>query len=385
MLLLRSFVVWFAAQYSLPKNNNGGVQTTFGLSSTTHADADSTFQDEDIKAPHPSISPLFSSTEILPPFDASLYKAGATVRRYPGGSILIDVENVRGKSGFSLSHAELIQGLVRWSRVCELQGRLSLVIDHGSEVTGLYMEDAAMAVLFAGPKQKADDVIAHDVRFLGQELDVTVVTADGGIMDRCRRSAIKQGVHIVSPLHLLQDLELIAERTRIVETKPVLESDSNRNETSDDETAQSLKLAENLEYEIRIGAELLEAEALLRSKSSIKNRKRKAKLQAKIRKLREKLANTPPVLQCITDVLTHGKQASSLVSLSTEDQDRLLQRWEKIRMRSNRKEKTGDRTVLAEHLRRQLVDIYGDGSRTLNNLNATESSPNIAMAHVRKV
>lgn len=334
----------------------------------------------------PTRSSFFPSTEILPPFDASLYKAGAIVRR-SSGSILIDVENVRGKSGFALTHAQLIQGLIRWSRVCQLQGRLSLVIDHGSEASALYLDDAQLSILFAGPNRKADDVIAQDVRFLGQELDVIVVTADGGIIDRCRRSAVQQGIRIVSPLHLLEDLELIAERTQVLEVVETKDEIVNlhQGDESEHSTAEALQLEQDLEYEIRVGAELLEAEALVRSKLSIQNRKRKAKLQAKIRKLREKLAKTSAVLRCCTDVLANGRQASSLGGLSQQDQNRLLQRWEKIRQKSNRKEKTGDRVVLAEHLRRQLVDIYGKATWNLTQTNTTVSSCNQAIAHVRKV
>eukprot|EP00977_Amphora_coffeiformis_P010428 scaffold2438_cov167-Amphora_coffeaeformis.AAC.4 len=385
MMLLRSFFVYFLARSKIPTVENRAHKYRLNKISAVTNQEDESSGNDFLAQSLPS-SLLFSETEILPPFDASLYKAGAAVRRHQG-SILIDVENVRGKSGFALSHAQLIQGLVRWARVCQLQGRLSLVVDHGSEATALYMNDAAMAVLFAGPTRKADDVIAQDVRFLGQELDVTVVTADGGIMDRCRRSAVQQGVHIVSPLHLLQDLDLILERTQKIQV-PVLKdatNDSTRETAdADDSTALALQMAEDLEYEIKVGAELLEAEAMLRNKSSVKNRKRKAKLQAKVRKLREKLATAPPVLKCVTDVLTHGKEATSLGGLTREDQNRLLQRWEKIRQRSNRKEKTGDRVVMAEHLRRELVDIYGEVTWNLTQNNATTSSSNMAMAHVRK-
>lgn len=390
-MLLRSLLLYFLAaqhkNYIRTKNHPLSNRESTASSRLQKVISATDGQDIPIQAQSLPTSLLFSATEILPPFDASLYKAGAAVRRHQG-SILIDVENVRGKSGFTLSHAQVMQGLVRWSRVCQLQGRISLVVDHGSEATALYVNDAETAVLFAGPTRKADDVIAQDVRFLGQELDVTVVTADGGIVDRCRRSAVQQGVHIVSPLQVLQDLELILERTHMVErSAPVDACESPRSDTSGDEdsTALALQMAQDLEYEIKVGAELLEAEALLRNKSSVKNRKRKAKLQAKVRKLREKLATAPPVLKCVTDVLTNGKEATSLGGLTRQDQNRLLQRWEKIRQRSNRKEKTGDRVVMAEHLRRELVDIYGEVTWNLTQTNATTSSTNMAMAHVRKV
>ena len=384
MMLLRSLMVYFLARSNIPTVGNRAQESRLEkISSATNEENES---DYDLAMAHALPSSLiFSETEILPPFDASLYKAGAAVRRHQG-SILIDVENVRGKSGFALSHSQLIQGLVRWSRVCQLEGRLSLVVDHGSEATALYMDDASMAVLFAGPTHKADDVIAQDVQFLGQELDVTVVTADGGIMDRCRRSAVQQGVHILSPLHLLQDLDLILERTKKMEVPvPTYSTNGSADDTVDESIVHTLQIAEDLEYEIKVGAELLEAEAMLQNKSSVKNRKRKAKLQAKVRKLREKLAIAPSVLKCVTDVLTHGKEANSLGGLTRQDQNRLLQRWEKIRQRSNRKEKTGDRVVMAEYLRRELVDIYGEVTWNLTQTNATTSSSNMAMAHVRKV
>jgi predicted phosphodiesterase len=346
--------------------------------------------------------PLLFSLEkdILPSFDPALFKAASALRRTQG-AILVDVENVRGKSGFCLSHADVVTALARWGRVCGLQGRLSLVVDHGSAPSAYWLGNNStthvdLAILFAGPSRKADDVIAQDVAFLGQTADVTIVTADFGLMERCRRSAAKKGVHIVSPLHVLADLEQITALTQTVPVVAQVEDESSTTTIIGDSTAtedgrattppQVALLEEDMEYEIKLGAELLEAEALLRSKKAVQNRKRKAKLQAKVRKLREKLAMTPSVLKCVTDVLVHGSKAASLGGLTLADQTRLLQRWEKARVRSKRKEKTGDRVVLAELLRRDLQEHYGAATWNLTQtVNETSTASSWNLAHVLKV
>jgi hypothetical protein len=370
MMIFRSIVVYFITQVG----RDGSLRSS-SLTATPRV------------TPEPSPL-LFSLTnDILPSFDPALYKAATSLRRTQG-AILIDVENVRGKSGFQLSHAAVIVALARWSRVCGLQGRLSLVVDHGTEASSFWLANMDLAILFAGPSRKADDVIAQDVPFLGQTTDVTIVTADVGLMERCRRSAAKKGVHILSPQKVLADLEKMTELTQTVEVVTEEEDTGTASDIymeDDPATPQVTLLEEDMEYEIKLGAELLEAEALLRSKKAVQNRKRKAKLQAKVRKLREKLATTPSVLSCVTDVLVHGTGAASLGGLTRTDQNRLLQRWEKARVRSQRKEKTGDRVVLAEHLRRDLQEHYGAATWNLTKTENVTSTSSWNMAHVLKV
>ncbi|KAL9185542.1 hypothetical protein ACHAXT_003319 [Thalassiosira profunda] len=120
----------------------------------------------------------------------------------PAVAIVIDVENVRGKTGFELDHADLLDRLVIWaSRRNRAQGRTIAVVDHGSRSSAHLLHHggdsdcgAALCVSFAGPNVKADDIIARDVSWLLSSPDTTVkhvvvITADQELAWRCRSAA----------------------------------------------------------------------------------------------------------------------------------------------------------------------------------------------------
>ena len=282
-------------------------------------------------------------------------------------AILIDVENLRGKSGFSLTHADVLSSLSTWSHRSRLPGRLTLVMDHGSEATGLWLPDADYAVVFAGRSQKADDVIAQDlVPYFCDLPVVTVVTADHNLIQRCRRaSSVTQELHILPPMQLLEDLESIVAETLDEHTKNVDAESSLPPGGSLEGSSAKAEANKQLDYEIKLGGDLLEAEALVRSRLGVNNKRRK-KLKQKVRTLREKLARAQAesgtgisMIDRVTDILTHGTQGSFLRSMPTVQQNELLSKWEEVRRSSNRREKTGDRVILAEKLRRELLDKYG--------------------------
>eukprot|EP00532_Pseudo-nitzschia_australis_P019860 CAMPEP_0168300650 /NCGR_PEP_ID=MMETSP0142_2-20121227/31513_1 /TAXON_ID=44445 /ORGANISM="Pseudo-nitzschia australis, Strain 10249 10 AB" /LENGTH=134 /DNA_ID=CAMNT_0008250683 /DNA_START=167 /DNA_END=568 /DNA_ORIENTATION=+ len=83
---------------------------------------------------------------------------------YSSSSVWIDMENVRGKSGFLLSHNEVLDKTEVWTKHFGLQDRVIVVVDHGgSEPTAFFKEDQNLAVVFSGNNCKADDVIAKGV------------------------------------------------------------------------------------------------------------------------------------------------------------------------------------------------------------------------------
>ena len=67
--------------------------------------------------------------------------------------------------------------------------------------------------------------------------------------------------------------------------------------------------------------------------------------------------------------------------LTNEEQDKLLSRWQEIRNRSSRREQTGDRVILAERLRRHLVDS-GEGTKEVDNCDDVNFP---VKAHVKQV
>lgn len=310
-------------------------------------------------------------------------------------AIIIDVENLRGKSGFALTHSEVMFSLKIWTNESGLQGtftlidsyqpffvveisfqlcvsqsllwskgRVTLVIDHGSEPSAFWLPNSGYAVVFAGNSQKADDVMALDLVPHYTDLPkLTIVTADQDLIQRCRRaSGMKQTLHVMAPVDLLDDLE------RILIDSPLQPDAYNKdNDEAPEIPAAKInpEVIKQLENEIQLGGELLEAEALLRTRSRVNNKRRK-KLKQKVNMIREKLGRARAengsgfsMVDHVTDILVHGRKSSSLQIMTKEQQDALLARWEKVRRSSNRREKTGDRVILAEQLRRHLLEKYG--------------------------
>jgi predicted RNA-binding protein with PIN domain len=107
-----------------------------------------------------------------------------------GGIVLIDGDNVRGKTKFSKSKEQLCDDVARWSSENEMQGRVGIVFDHARQHQAFFLP-CGLAVAFSGPKRSADDVISRDVRWLQESLlrDVLVVTEDQGLRRRCRVSS----------------------------------------------------------------------------------------------------------------------------------------------------------------------------------------------------
>jgi len=88
---------------------------------------------------------------------------GGTSSISSSSTVWIDMENVRGKSGFELSHQQVLDGTARWVQHFQLQDRVIVVVDHGNENEAYFRNGDRFAVVFSGNHQKADDVIARSV------------------------------------------------------------------------------------------------------------------------------------------------------------------------------------------------------------------------------
>ena len=110
--------------------------------------------------------------------------------RKSNGVILIDGDNVRGKTKFQLSKEELCDRVQEWMTISSLSGLVVLMFDHGSKHSGTFIPDSKLAVVFSGPGRSADDVITRDVGWFQniQQRDVVVITEDNGLKRRCRTS-----------------------------------------------------------------------------------------------------------------------------------------------------------------------------------------------------
>lgn len=375
-------------------------------------------------------------------------RAAAECRRMDHAVVVVDVENVRGKSGFQWTHAQLLLAMQVWTTTPEssttpledaeaqplrLYGKVLLVVDHGSQASSYWNADAGYSIVFAGPHCKADDTIALDIVpfLIGATLastttdtdddaaicldedpkktlehcsSIVVVTADRELIQRCKRAVSEKTnsntnnntvkLQILSPDLLLSDLEKIrdAHPSQFYSREEII---TTIDSTVAPTTASSSGLTND--YELVLGADFLELEALLRDRSMSSSRRKKLRLkgQAQWQKLsvsslsssRGSSENSAPsvlLLDRIVDFLkqeTNRKSIASTISSSSSDdstanslslfsqlsqseQSTLLRKWNAVMQKMKKhpskyhKEKTGDRIVLAEKLRLDMEEQY---------------------------
>lgn len=300
---------------------------------------------------------LFATTPSTLPTTATRHDYG----KYD--AILIDVENVRGKSGFQLSHADVLRLMGEWTTCNHLFGKVVLVMDHGSHASSFYLNESRMAVVFSGHLCKADDVLVTDtVPFFStssieeqqqqdsKSSDLCIVTADRELIRRCHRvvGGSRRKLHVIPPIRLLEDLERMTRVKRRASTATASSSSSSNPQTF-------------LDFELRMGVELLEVESTLASSRMLVKNKRRKMLKLKAKQLQAKLS--PSVLKLVSSILQHGPDSPDLLQLSDSDQCFFVERWEKIQnepFARRMMERTGDRIILAEQTRKALLEKYGE-------------------------
>jgi hypothetical protein len=265
-----------------------------------------------------------------------------------------------------------------------------VVADHGSvsQAYPYHYANATLAVVFSGNHQKADDVLAQYVGF-GQEATTTtttimVVTADTELKSRCQRTVSKtsalhnnnnqRGIYFLDPTTFLDDLDAVdaLRKQQQQETtgdgsmsKPL---DHNSNTDPQVLSLEDQQQLEELEEEIQLRALVLDTKVQLdhhRGRGKLKKKgtmtnKRRKKLLSNLDILQTKLAQRrgPSLLKLVTSMDNDdGRTMTTTMTTRTRHphQELIMKRWK--HMQRHRKEQTGDRVVLAEHLRRQLEEM----------------------------
>lgn len=274
---------------------------------------------------------------------------------------LIDLENVRGKSEFELTHRELLKRTSLWAEVNNLTNRVSFIVDHGSVHQGYYLPEVGLSLIFAGPKMKADDVLARDVTFLKK--NTVVITADNELMSRCRNAVTNSDADIdiqfVQPIKFITDLEsLMKQLEKKMEDGKQLQSNGNVLE-SEEETSNSLlsvsaltrDLAQKIDEEIKIRGAMYETEVKMREKKNMSTPKKRRQLEKRARQLCERLAMKGG------QNIDHLTTLNGITAYDRTFQDAVLDEWTKMRSAATRREMTGDRILLAEHFRRRIESV----------------------------
>ena len=297
------------------------------------------------------------------PRESSIHNSRLTWAKENDAIILIDVENVRGKSQFELTHQVLLKQITQWTNANDLKGRVALVVDHGSIQSAYSLQEAGLALVFAGPRLKADDILARDVGYFGK--NAIVITADNDLMSRCRNSIQAadhdSAIQFIQPIKFISDLEILARRVDEKEEQQIASRiDVNEPELNGEEGGVVTdQLIASIDEEIKIRASMYETEMAMRQKKNMKTPKARRKLEKRARMLCERLA------------MKGGQNIDHLITLggiSTYDrrfQDEVLSQWSSLRKSAKRREMTGDRMLLAEFFRRQIESSETSPERNL--------------------
>lgn len=361
---------------------------------------------------------------------AALQLTAATTAAAYSTLTIIDGENVRGKSSFSLKHEELVNAVEYWTVAQQHNNNhhyASLVIDHGAKPSAFYHPlptrsgpRRSFAILFSGPNEKADDVIARDVGRIASAaasgaaatdktlpvlphptLDlgvIRVVTSDQGLRSRCRLafedalggydsrdggeykrrrntyrnnnrkkrsggnklSANALRLEFVPSFGFLSQLEreLLKAHTYQYKhhPKPALDASS----PSSPSSYETIK--EALHEDIEIRGKLYQIECGLRDVKRLATAEKRRTLVEQGRKISEKLDNLRNANgQTLLDRAISSDNADIDVDDGVKDSfGTVLSNWDASRREAGRAELTGDRMVLSEHLRSLLDERLRD-------------------------
>jgi 3',5'-cyclic AMP phosphodiesterase CpdA len=313
-------------------------------------------------------SPTTTTSKVLS--SSSFSQAGEQQQNNTTSLVIVDVENVRGKSHFQWTHEGVIACATEWRNNnnnninAQLYGNansvlLALVVDHGSLMelhTGGPLDDR-VGIFFSGPSQKADDAI---VRLLQDNchLKTTVVTADRDLMMRCQR--VSNNLDFSEPMAFLREiapLELLSGHDYVLR----LDMDEPQMDTAASNHDENMNVVgEAVRREVVIRQELQMLNRVLNPKTRQNGKKRQVsrKQRTKLVKQRDRARER---LQALFEEETNVMTLSSVLveSSSSSDSAATLLNGVVQTVRRGRHtlsaESTYERQLLAERLRRRLV------------------------------
>jgi hypothetical protein len=290
----------------------------------------------------------------------------------PDTVVLIDGDNVRGKTSFSVSKEQLLQDLHCFKDKFGLHDKLQLYYDHGRWHEAYKCD--GLSVVFSGEKT-ADDIIARDVAWWKDRFKahVMVVTADSGLKARCHRAVRldnKALTVIDSNLFLeLMDALTAANRTTSSGGDGIASISTPTNSTS--VTADNmLDMSDLLRLELRLRDQVRSFQRLSKVRSG--GRKKRVQFTRRLREIESRLQD------CLDKQGQRqgangadGGSSSSISSSSSSSSDSKMARLDMIDesmlaevLRENsdsrglgraRREETWERCILAERLRKKLM------------------------------
>jgi Icc-related predicted phosphoesterase len=284
-------------------------------------------------------SPTISSKVLSPSFP-QVGEQNAT------SLVIVDVENVRGKSYFQWTHEGVIASATEWRNTQHgASVLLALVVDHGSVVelhTGGPLDDK-VGIFFSGPTKKADDAIVSLLKDCN--VKTTVVTADQELKIRCRQ--------VSNNLDFLEPIAFLGEIAPLLEHDYVLRLDEPEMDAANNNSDNVNVVGDSVRREVVIRQELQMLDRVLNPKTRENGKKRQIsrKQRTKLVKQRDRARER---LQALFEEETNVMTLSSV--LESSDSATLNGVVQTVkRGRTFSAESTYERQLLAERLRRRLV------------------------------
>ena len=288
--------------------------------------------------------------------------------------LIIDGDNLRGKTKFSLSKEDVCRRLERWVVTKNLSGRVVLVYDHASQQCS-FMLKSGVAVVFAGPQLCADDIIARDVDYIRNQFNstVTVVTDDKQLRRRCngkskrilKKEHLKEpnnqlDVHIITSTAFAEFIMTLTDETTASFESTELQSMKNMTAAVEVLTSPNIRsIMSNFNSEIDLRRKLSQVRTLLVNT----NRKQRSRLQSREKQIQYRLERIQ--ISRSADSIETLKQLSAIVDLSppiTADSndifelrfDILSKVLDLFKYDRSHIEDTWERVILAEKFRESL-------------------------------
>ena len=297
----------------------------------------------------------------------------------PKSVLIIDGDNLRGKTKFSLTKEEVCHRLEQWVMQKNLSGRVVLVYDHASQQCS-FMLNSGVAVVFSGPQCSGDDIIARDVELIRTQFNtsVIVVTDDKELRRRCSKESKRilkkrnvpsdmsqQDVHIITSSAFAEFIMTLSEESLPSNDSDPVKPSQNMTAAVEVLTSPNVKsIMSNMNTEIELRRKLSQVRALLVNT----NRRQKSRMQSREKQIQERLQRVQ--MSRSTDAAETLKQLSAIVnslppsvmdSNETRDDDIFERRFEILsevlnlfKYDRSHVEDTWERVILAEKFRDSL-------------------------------
>lgn len=294
------------------------------------------------------------------------------------GILILDGDNIRGKTKFTLSKEDLSFCVEEWMLADGYQGRIILMFDHASQHCS-YVLPSGLVVVFAGPDYCADDIIARDVEYIQSQnisSTVLVITDDRELRRRCSKESKRvlkkrglleatadQNVHILSSSSFAEFCMQL-QSTRPSVALPVPPVDPNIQVNVDVLTRPNFKyVLTEMNAEIDLRRKLAQVQTLLIST----NRRNRPRMLSRVKAMEARLQmihssrsqdsiNTLAELSRIVNVtLPEVNENTTSTDVIFESRYEILSRvLDLLKFDSSHVEDTWERVILAERFRHRL-------------------------------